>query len=385
MAAAVQYDAVIVGGGFYGAAIAIYLTRQRGLQRVLLVERETALMQRASYHNQARVHNGYHYPRSFTTAYRSRINLPRFVRDWPQVVKQDFTKLYAIARRNSKVTTKQFERFCREIGAPIRPADPALLNLFEPRLIEGVFEVEEYAFDSSKLAAWAKRELEECAVELRFETRVMEISRGPDQTSKVRLDDRHGISEVTCGYVFNCTYSGLNQFAGDFPGTQTRLKQEITEMALMDVPPVLKELGITVMDGPFFSMMPFPARQLHTLSHVRYTPHLHWADAPSLDPYGKLSNYARATRVDRMVRDVARYLPSMAQARYADSLFEVKTVLVKNEGDDGRPILFEKHAELPGCYSVLGGKIDNIYDVLEKLDAEHFVPAAGTSDLRSSA
>jgi hypothetical protein len=43
---------------------------------------------------------------------------------------------------------------------------------------------------------------------------------------------------------------------------------------------------------------------------------------------------------------------------------------VKNEGDDGRPILFEKHLEMPGCYSVLGGKIDNIYDVLEKLDAE---------------
>jgi hypothetical protein len=34
--------------------------------------------------------------------------------------------------------------------------------------------------------------------------------------------------------------------------------------------------------------------------------------------------------------------------------------------------LFEKHSELPGCYSVLGGKIDNIYDVLEKLDAEDF-------------
>ena len=48
------------------------------------------------------------------------------------------------------------------------------------------------------------------------------------------------------------------------------------------------------------------------------------------------------------------------------------SMLVKNEGDDGRPILLEKHLELPGCYSVLGGKIDNIYDVLEKLDEEIF-------------
>ena len=63
-------------------------------------------------------------------------------------------------------------------------------------------------------------------------------------------------------------------------------------------------------------------------------------------------------------------MPAVLDAQYVDSLFEVKTILVKNESDDGRPILFEKHTELPGCYSVLGGKIDNIYDVLEKLDAE---------------
>ncbi len=31
---------------------------------------------------------------------------------------------------------------------------------------------------------------------------------------------------------------------------------------------------------------------------------------------------------------------------------------------------------MPGCYSVLGGKIDNIYDVLEKLDAEAFSPVS---------
>lgn len=115
------HDAVIIGGGFYGAAIAIY-RRSVAWKRIALVEREPALLTRASYNNRARVHNGYHYPRSFTTAYRSRINLPRFVRDWPAAVHQDFTKLYAIARRNSKVTAKQFERFCREIGAKIQRA-----------------------------------------------------------------------------------------------------------------------------------------------------------------------------------------------------------------------------------------------------------------------
>ena len=88
-----EFDAVVIGGGFYGCVIAIYLAKQRNLKKILLVEQETQLLSRASYNNQARVHNGYHYPRSFITAYRSRINLPRFVHDWPSSVKKDFTKI----------------------------------------------------------------------------------------------------------------------------------------------------------------------------------------------------------------------------------------------------------------------------------------------------
>lgn len=371
------HDAVVIGGGFYGVVIAIYLAKERGFKRVVLIEQESRILRRASYHNQARVHNGYHYPRSFTTAYRSRINLPKFIHDWPDAVKLDFTKLYAIARRNSKVTAKQFERFCNDIGARIRPPGPSLLALFEPRLIENAFLVDEYAFDSEKLAGWALKELGENGIATRLGTQVTAISRDAGGLLKVAAQAPDGSRDlVSCRYVFNCTYSGLNQFSGDFTGVSAGLKQEVTEMALMQMPPSLADIGITVMDGPFFSFMPFPARSLHTVSHVRYTPHLHWPDRHGVNPYSKLADYPKESRVDRMVRDIGRYIPDIMKAKYVDSLFEVKTVLVKNESDDGRPILFEKHSHLPGCYSVLGGKIDNIYDVLEKLQAENLQCAA---------
>lgn len=369
-------DAIVIGGGFYGAAIAIYLATRRAFSRVVLIERENALFSRASYNNQARVHNGYHYPRSFTTAFRSRVNLPRFMRDYRQAVRSDFTKLYAIARHNSKVTARQFERFCRGIGARLEPAPQSLRTLFEPRLIEDVFLAEEYVFDASRLCAWATEELLGAGVDLRLDARVKRICITENHNLGVECESLAGDSQsLSARYVFNCTYSGLNQFVGDFPGTKTGLKHEIAELALMQAPSVLADLGITVMDGPFFSMMPFPARNLHTLSHVRYTPHLHWLDRWGADPYEKLKSYDCETRVDRMIRDVARYMPAILDAKYVSSLFEIKTVLVKNEGDDGRPVLFERHASLPNCYSILGGKIDNIYDVLEKLDME-FLPLA---------
>ena len=364
-------NSVVIGGGFYGAAIAIFLARKMPSQKVILLEQEPSLLTRASYNNQARVHNGYHYPRSFTTAYRSRVNLPKFLRDWPQAVKTDFTKLYAVASQNSHVTAQQFKRFCHQIGARIHPADQHLRALFESRLIEDVFLVEEYAFDSTQLAEWARNELAAESVDVRLATKAIAVSRDLDSRLRVTTQDPHGErEEIACRHVLNCTYSGLNQFHGDFSGVGAALKHEVTEMALMDVPPVLENVGITVMDGAFFSVMPFPARHLHTLSHVRYTPHFHWRDEPGRDPYRVLAEYEKTSRVDRMLRSVGRYVPAVLNARYVESLFEVKTVLVKSEGDDGRPILFEKHRDLPGCYSILGGKIDNIYDVLERIDGE---------------
>ena len=366
-------DAVVIGGGFYGSAIAIYLAKSRGLRNVVVVEREDGLLKRASHRNQARVHNGYHYPRSFNTAYRSRINFPNFLRDWPDAVTRDFTTLYAIARRNSRVTARQFRRFCHEIGAALQPVDQTMRRLFEPQLIEDVYVAEECVFDSRQLARWAEAEMHELGIEVRFGTSTTGISTSrSDGLVVATARDDEAADVLECRYVFNCTYSGLNQLGGQFPGTSTRLKHEITEMALMEAPAVLAGLGVTLMDGPFFSMMPFPPRGLHTLSHVRYTPHLSWQDSKGIDPYGKLADYESVTRVDRMVRDVGRYMPAILDARYVESLFEVKTVLEKSEGDDGRPILFERHAELPGCFSVLGGKIDNIYGVLERLDAASF-------------
>jgi hypothetical protein len=66
-----------------------------------------------------------------------------------------------------------------------------------------------------------------------------------------------------------------------------------------------------------------------------------------------------------MLRDAQRYLPCLEVATYRRSIFDVKTVLLKNEQDDGRPILYHRKPETSRVISILGGKIDNIYDLFE--------------------
>lgn len=365
-------DAVVIGGGFFGVSIACYLKEQRKLDKVCIIEREPELLSRASFNNQARIHNGYHYPRSFVTAYRSRINLPRFVADFPSAVEKNFTKLYAIARRGSKVNARQFQRFCREIGARLEPVAREHRQLFDQRRIEAVFAVEEFAFSAAELKSWAMAKLNDLDIEIITNHRASALDSVAGGTRIQHVDERTGAEQnpLVARYVFNCTYSGLNQLGGSAQTVVSQLKHEITEIGIINVPPELRALGVTVMDGPYFSVMPFPARGCHSISHVRYTPHLYWYDEAGEDPYARLARYQGASRVDRMLRDAARYMPVLADCEYRESLFEVKTVLQKNEGNDGRPILFERSERLPGYYSVLGGKIDNVYDVIERLEKE---------------
>ena len=356
-------EVAVVGGGFYGCSIASHLAAQGA--RVSLFEREGRLLTRASYHNQARLHGGYHYPRSFTTAYRSRYHFERFKHDFAPAVCDAFTKLYAIAKVNSKVSATQFARFCEQIQAPVQVAPASVQRLFNQRLIDDVFKVEEYAFDAAKLRTQLQDQLQACGVKVHMKTAVRDVKATGEG---VVLEANSALWQGDL--LINCTYSGLNSIPGVFASKQ-RLKHELTELALVDLPEELAKLSVTVMDGPFFSFMPFPDRQLSTLTHVRYTPHTAVEEATDdfINPYKQFDNDHPDSAFGYMIRDAARYMPALADARYADSLFEIKTVLRKNEGDDGRPILFERDPKTPRVLSVLGSKLDNIYDAHAALDA----------------
>lgn len=353
---------LVLGAGFYGAMAALRL-RALGWDEVWLVDEEPGPLRRASWFNQARVHAGFHYPRAFATAWRAQASMGRFRSDFPGAVVGGFQHVYAIAARGSKVTAGQFRRFAEAIGAPLEPLPRDLRGMFAPGMVEEAFLVEEPALDAAALRMEIERRLMAAGVRCRFGIRGRIAGRGINLADGTRLEG---------DLVLNATYGGLTE-AGVV--LQAGVRRELTELAAVIVPPSLEGLAITVMDGPFWSLMPFPARPgIYTLSHVRWTPR--GVVPPEANAEGALAKLVGTSVAEEMRRDAARFCPAVAEVRIVGSHLAVKAVLLARESDDGRPVLFEPSKGDPRVVSLLGGKIDTVYDALDALEA-HLTTLAG--------
>lgn len=353
-------DFLIVGGGFYGCSLALFLRSISS--RIVLVEARHTLLSRASRVNQARIHAGFHYPRSALTAVKSLVLHKRFAADFPDAIIDDFRMLYGVARLRSKVSAKRFYRMFADLGAPIAPADPSMAALFDPAMIEAAFVCEEHAFDYSVLRRHIENRLDALDIDLRFDTEVRKIEIRPDGA----------IAHLSTGealharHVFNVTYAGINTLLRSSGLAEAHLKYELAEIALIEPPGPLEGVGITVVDGPFMSCMPYPTERLHSLTHVRYTPHFSSTDdAVMRRAFSAFGGADPPTNQRRMLLDGKRYIPCLADARWRHSLYEIKTVLAKNEKDDGRPTLYQRQPQDSRLISIMGGKIDNVYDLFD--------------------
>ncbi len=164
--------------------------------------------------------------------------------------------------------------------------------------------------ESASLAILINIKLKNCddagGIEVNFQT-----DSGDD------LEESREVVRVTAKYVFNCTYSALNTILSASHLPTIPLKHELTEMALVEVPPPLKHLGITVMCGPL------PER----------------------------GDISQPTTMDS--EQITKNPPFPPRS----PIPQIKIV--------GVVVL---HQALPNLTCVLGGKIDNVYDIPSELE-----------------
>lgn len=360
----VHYDVLIIGGGFYGCVVAAVLGEQ-GMS-VLLCEEKEDIMLRASGINQGRVHNGYHYARSILTAIRCHHHYSRFVEQFKRCIIDDFVKLYAVPVHASKISASQFFQFAKNIGAPISRAATKHQKLFNPALIDDVYECVECVFDINQMREICRERMLESGVDIALSTTVHSVQESASGL-KATFFSGGTDGQVTASRVFNCSYSQLNALLHNSKLPLIPLKHEIAEMVHVAIPEEIRGLGITLVCGPFFSLMPLDGN-LYTFSHVRYTPHQSWVDDFRYEsPYYIFANYKKNSNYLFMKKDAARYAPALSRLEHHRSVWELKSTLPASEMDDSRPILFSTNHGIEGLSCILGAKFDNVYDALDQI------------------
>jgi len=365
-----EVDHVVFGAGIFGL-YATLLLKRRG-SRVLVVDAEPRPLMRASLVNQARLHTGYHYPRSMFTALRSASYADRFATDFPGAIKRDFNKIYAIARWGSVTDVHAFSRFCSQLGIPLRQVDAR--PWLQPGAVDSVWETREYVFDAEVIRCELLSRIERAggARWAMGATIVAGVIDGEHFDLQLSTGER-----VQARGLVNAAYAGVNRLVTMFGLEPLPLKYELTEVALAKAPLELQNIGITVMDGPFFSTMPFGLTGIHTVTSVPHTPRATSFAAmpefrcqdgnPSCSPTLLANCSSCAVRPKSawalMERLAATFLDPHLTFEYQESLFTVKAVLRTSELDDGRPTLMVQHRTNPFFISVLSGKVSTIYDL----------------------
>ncbi len=371
-----QYDKIIIGAGLYGLYSALYCGKKG--QHVLVLECDPTPFRRATYINQARVHMGYHYPRSIATAIKSAGYFDRFVKDYDFCINRSFDQIYATSSRYSWTGRAQFLNFCRAAEIPCQELFAE--RYFKDGMCDGAFLTKEYTYDATVLRDYFLRELEDYpSVELVFGARIGQIEADFD----AYVLSGEGFETCRSGFVLNATYAGANQILDKLGFEKFGIKYELCEITLCDVDDSMKNIGFTVMDGPFFSIMPFGMTQTHSLTAVSFTPHTTcYEPVPRFACQKESGGYCSPewlgncndcparpeTAFQYMASLATKYIRDEYGFKYRSSLFSMKPILMSSEISDSRPTVVRVFSEKPTFISVLSGKINTVYDLDEVLE-----------------
>ena len=249
---------------------------------------------------------------------------------------------------------------------------------FNKNTIDKAFLTKEYSFDAKRIGDKLYKKLIELNCEIKFNKKIIRIENNNNEYT-IELESGE---KYTTTFILNASYAGINKIH-DFLGFEyLPIKYEFCEVILCEVSDNIKNVGLTVMDGPFFSLMPFGLTGYHSITTVSRTPHFTSYDAVS--PYDCAGEEAEQqnkehskgcihcgiypeTSFNEMVQIAKKYLREDIDIKYVKSLYTIKPIMVASEIDDSRPTIIKQYSKNPDFYTIFSGKINTMYDLDEIL------------------
>ena len=333
---------LVVGGGIFGTTASVALATS-GFN-VTLHEELDSIMKCASDINQYRLHRGYHYPRSKSTAQECLDGLKSFKRKYgASVVNGNVNHFYAISSRDSMVSKEEYLKFLYEMGLEY--------NVNEPfNGTDLTVEVGEELFDSEKLRVQVTQKMKGAGVNVVLNK----------HTTKEDFDDYD--------YVVIATYAKINELLDE----SVQYQYEVVEKPVVKLPKEYKNKSVVVMDGPFMCLDPYKDGY-HVLGHVEHAIHsTNVGDYPMVlnkHIVGYLNNGVihnpKVTKINKFIEAGMEFFEDFDKLEHIGSMFTVRTVLAHREHDDARPTIVTQEAH--NVYTIFSGKIGTCVQAANEL------------------
>ena len=342
----------VIGGGFYGIMASLEAAKTEHVKEVFLFERERSLFCAAGKYNQARLHLGFHYPRSEETIQQSKSGFSLYQDRFPSVTKSINKNIYLI-REDGQIGIKEYLKIMKRNKLNFSAFDMSK-SAFKYKSDGTNYEaikVEERYIDIIKLNKTLSDEIYELGINVRLNQEVKFI----DNTSgKLKLSNGQ---EECFDLIINCTYT--DPFNG-FKNAKYPLKFEFCTLLLISSEEI-KEHAITIMDGEFVSIYPWLSN-LHSVSSVKYTPSI---KSNNLLELRKLIANRTYKDLQENATLIEEHMRSLLDFKYS-LVGDFSTIKVKIKDDIGDQRIVKTFSE-GKCLSVLQGKLDAVNIFLSDL------------------
>lgn len=327
---------LVIGGGIFGCSISLELSKF-GFN-VTLIEKDSDIMGNASKCNHNRIHYGYHYPRSIETAVQSLDGLLSFLTTYKDSIISDFPNYYAISSNQSQVNANEYKLFCDTVGISYHNEYPSP-NIMNPTLIEESFKVNEPIFDWDVLKKIIKDKLNNSNIQLKLNTKFSKEYKNYD-------------------FIINCSYSGINNVNNimGVPLLKFKLQDVLIPIFEYNHP----KIGLTVMDGPFCSIMPkgnTPNQFL--LYHAKYSI-LKETEDINLDPIEDISY-----NLNLIKQDSINYFPFIKDVTFIDYWRTTRAIPIVN--NDERLSKIITYPTNPNFITVFSGKVSTCVKIAKQI------------------
>lgn len=290
----------------------------------------------ASKCNHNRIHYGYHYPRSIETAQQSLEGILLFKNKYKDCIVNNFQNYYAISKYDSKINSRQYQIFCDSVGIPYSFEFPNN-NIINKDLIDDCFKVEEPIYDWNILKKIVTSNMNDI---------------------EVKLNESFNESHLKYDIIINCSYSGINS-------VNKILGVDLLELKYQDVIiPIFEynhpKIGLTIMDGPFCSIMPNGTKEnTFLLYHVKHSV-LQNSNYEILNKKIDIHENLECLKLDSQ-----KYYPFIKNAKFIDCWRTTRVLPINNNDERLTKVIL--HKENPNYITVFSGKITTCVSTAKKI------------------